>query len=153
MKTRFLKQRSRHRRKRFMAGWTKISGNWTGCKNSRRRLISRSSADFTEREEHIFYIHGINPLKMHSCLLYHYFLIFAISLLVVSFDRMDFTTNVTGVLATLNNVGPGLSAVSPSGNFSAFSPLSKLVFIADMLLGRLEIFPFLVLFTSLFRRK
>ena len=82
-----------------------------------------------------------------------YIMIFAISLLVVSFDRMDFTTNVTGVLATLNNVGPGLSAVGPTGNFSAFSPLSKLVFIADMLLGRLEIFPFLVLFTSLFRRK
>ena len=81
-----------------------------------------------------------------------YIMIFAISLLVVSFDRMDFTTNVTGVLATLNNVGPGLSAVGPTGNFSAFSPLSKLVFIADMLLGRLEIFPFLVLFTSLFRR-
>ena len=82
-----------------------------------------------------------------------YIMIFAISLLVVSFNRMDFTTNVTGVLATLNNVGPGLSAVGPTGNFSAFSPLSKLVFISDMLLGRLEIFPFLVLFTSLFRRK
>ncbi len=81
-----------------------------------------------------------------------YVMIFALSLLVVSFDRMDFTTNVTGVLTTLNNVGPGLSAVGPTGNFSAFSPLSKLVFIADMLLGRLEIFPFLVLFTSVFRR-
>ncbi len=74
-----------------------------------------------------------------------YLLIFAVSLLIVSLDNMDFTTNFTGVAATINNIGPGLSVVGPTGNFSAFSPLSKLVFSFDMLAGRLEIFPLLVL--------
>ena len=60
---------------------------------------------------------------------------------------MDFTTNFTAVAATINNVGPGLEAVGPMGNFSEFSYISKLVLIFDMLAGRLEIFPLLVLFS------
>jgi trk system potassium uptake protein TrkH len=80
-----------------------------------------------------------------------YIIIIVLSLIIISFDNMDFTTNFSGVIATLNNIGPGLSKVGPTGNFSAYSPLSKLVFIADMLLGRLEIFPLLVLFTSVFK--
>lgn len=74
-----------------------------------------------------------------------YLMIFAISLLIVSLDNMDFTTSFTGVLATMNNIGPGLAGVGPASNFSAFSPLSKLIFCFDMLAGRLEIFPLLVL--------
>ena len=76
-----------------------------------------------------------------------YFLIYAVSLLLISFDNFDFTTNFTAVAATLNNIGPGLSKVGPMGNFSDFSPLSLFVFMLNMLIGRLEIFPMLILFS------
>lgn len=75
-----------------------------------------------------------------------YVLIFSISLLAISFDEKDFVTNFTAVTATINNIGPGLAEVGPTGNFSAFSPLSKIVLIFDMLAGRLELFPLLLLF-------
>ena len=70
--------------------------------------------------------------------------IFAISLLIISVDGHDFTTNFTAIAATLNNIGPGLAGVGPTKNFADFSVLSKLVMIFDMLIGRLEILPFLV---------
>ena len=70
----------------------------------------------------------------------------AYSVLVVSIDNFDMTTNFTAVTATFNNIGPGLSMVGPTCNFDIFSPLSKLVLIFDMLAGRLEIFPLLILF-------
>ena len=75
-----------------------------------------------------------------------YAMIFAASVLVVSLDNFDMTTNTTSVIATLNNIGPGLNMVGATGNYSEFNFLSKLVLIADMLLGRLEIFPLLFLF-------
>ncbi|MBO5061002.1 MAG: TrkH family potassium uptake protein [Clostridia bacterium] len=76
-----------------------------------------------------------------------YIMIFVTSILIISIDNFDFTTNFTAIAATLNNIGPGLNAVGPTQNFSIYSPLSTLVFIADMLIGRLEIFPLLLLFT------
>jgi trk system potassium uptake protein TrkH len=60
---------------------------------------------------------------------------------------MDFTSNFAGVLTTLNNIGPGLNVTGPAGNFGDYSVLSKLVFIANMLIGRLEIFPIICLLT------
>ena len=57
-----------------------------------------------------------------------------------------FTTSFTAVAANLNNTGPGLGAVGPVGNYADFSILSKIVFIFDMLAGRLEIYPLLLLF-------
>ena len=77
-----------------------------------------------------------------------YIAIYIISLLLISLDNMDFTTNFTAVAATLNNVGPGFGAVGPVSNFSAYSDLSKCVMIFNMLAGRLEIFPILILFSS-----
>ena len=74
-----------------------------------------------------------------------YFLVTVVSMLLVCVDNFDFETTVTAVVATLNNIGPGLSMVGPTGNFSLFSPLSKLVLTADMLFGRLELFPVLIL--------
>ncbi len=76
-----------------------------------------------------------------------YFILFAFSVLVISLDGNDFSTNFTAVAATFNNVGPGLSSVGPIENFDLFSPLSKFVLMFDMLAGRLEILPILVLFT------
>ncbi len=74
-----------------------------------------------------------------------YVFIFALSLLLVSIEGHDTVTNVTAIATTLNNVGPGLSLVGPAGNFAFFSAPSKIVMILDMLIGRLEIFPMLVL--------
>lgn len=74
-----------------------------------------------------------------------YTFIFALSLLLISLDRMDWTSNYTAVAATFNNIGPGLGLVGTTGNYAAFSDFSKLVLTADMLIGRLEIFPILLL--------
>ena len=75
-----------------------------------------------------------------------YFLILLISILLLSLNGYDMTTNVTAVMATFNNVGPGLNMVGPTGNFGAFNIFSKFVLMFDMLIGRLELFPMLVLF-------
>ncbi len=82
-----------------------------------------------------------------------YIVIFAFVLLVISLDGFDFTTNFTAVTTTINNMGPGLAGVGPTRNFSEFSALSKLVFSINMLIGRLEIFPMLVLLTPKAIRK
>ncbi len=76
-----------------------------------------------------------------------YLMIFAVSVLIVSLDGNSFTTNFTAVAATLNNIGPGLDTVGPTGNFSSFSDLSTFVLTLDMLIGRLEVFPMLLLFS------
>ena len=82
-----------------------------------------------------------------------YVVILFVSFLVVSLDNFSVGTNFTAVLACFNNIGPGLEAVGPTCNFSAYSNLSKLVLCFDMLAGRLEIFPMLVLFSrSTWRR-
>lgn len=85
---------------------------------------------------------------VHSCntLLMTYIVIFIVSLLLLCPDGFDLTTNFTAVTATLNNIGPGLNLVGPAGNFSEFSTLSKFVLMFDMLAGRLEIIPMMVLF-------
>lgn len=75
-----------------------------------------------------------------------YLLMFVISVLVISLDNHDMVTNFTAVAATMNNIGPGLSMVGPTGNFSFFSDPAKCVLILDMLAGRLELFPILLLF-------
>ena len=75
-----------------------------------------------------------------------YVLIFSFSVLLVAFDGNDMITNFTAVASALNNIGPGLELVGPLGNFGLFSNGAKLVLIFDMLAGRLEIFPLLLLF-------
>ena len=74
-----------------------------------------------------------------------YFLVTMVSVLLVALDNLDFVTTFTAVMATLNNIGPGLGLVGPTGCFAAFSPLAKIVLTADMLFGRLELFPMLIL--------
>ena len=76
-----------------------------------------------------------------------YVIIIFLSFLVISLDDFSVGTNFTAVLACFNNIGPGLEAVGPTCNFGGFSILSKLVLCFDMLAGRLEIFPMLVLFS------
>ena len=74
-----------------------------------------------------------------------YFVILFISVLLIGVDEYDFTTNFTAVAATLNNIGPGLELVGPTQNFALFSSFSKYVLMFDMLAGRLELFPMLII--------
>jgi trk system potassium uptake protein TrkH len=74
--------------------------------------------------------------------------ILVISVLIVSLDGFSFETNFSAVMATFNNIGPGFDAVGATCNFSGFSNLSKLVLTADMLAGRLEIYPMLILLSK-----
>ena len=76
-----------------------------------------------------------------------YVVIIVASVLIVSLDNFSLTTSLSAVVACFNNIGPGLDAVGPTCNFGDFGILSKLILIADMLAGRLEIFPILVLFS------
>ncbi len=76
-----------------------------------------------------------------------YIMIFIVSIILISLDNMDFVSNFTSVLTTMGNVGPGLGKVGPAGNFSSYSDFSIIVLSIDMLIGRLEIFPLLILFS------
>lgn len=108
----------------------------------------------------IVHPHNVKKLKMDGRMIEHnvlrsvnvflvsYVMIFAVSVLLISLDNFDFTTNFTAVAATINNIGPGLAMVGPTQNFGAFSNFSKLVLIFDMLVGRLELFPVLILFAK-----
>ncbi len=73
-------------------------------------------------------------------------ILFSASVFLVALEGKDLTTNFTAVAATINNIGPGLELVGPTQNFSGFSPFSKYVLMFDMLAGRLELFPLLILF-------
>jgi len=86
-------------------------------------------------------------IRSVSVFLATYFFIFSISLLLIGFDNFDLTTNFTAVAATMNNIGPGLELVGPTQNFSIYSNFSKIVLIFDMLAGRLELYPMLILFS------
>lgn len=85
--------------------------------------------------------------------LFCYIVIFVCSFFVISWDNLDFETNFSAVAATLNNIGPGLGMVGPTESFALYSDTAKFVFIFDMLAGRLELFPMILLFTPAMWRK
>ncbi len=76
-----------------------------------------------------------------------YFVIMIVSTVLIAVDGFDFTTTLTAEITCFNNVGPGLAGVGPMSNFSAFSNFSKIILSVNMLIGRLEILPMLVLFS------
>lgn len=92
-------------------------------------------------------VHGVNVYVITLLL------ITTASILLVSLDNLDFETTVSAVIASISNTGAGLGLVSPSGNYAILSPLSKAVLMLDMLLGRLEIYPILLLLTPRVWRK
>lgn len=96
---------------------------------------------------------GQSTLIGVSSYLVVFMIIMVISILLVSLNGFDMTTTVTSVITCLNNIGPGLEKIGAAGNFSEFSIFSKLVLAANMLIGRLEIFPLLVLFSPSAWRK
>ena len=126
-----------------------------GIKVSRLVILVKT----IKKELHTFlHPRSLKKLKMDGHTLEHetvratnvfliaYVLIFSFSVLLVAFDGNDLITNFTAVASALNNIGPGLELVGPMGNFGLFSNGAKLVLIFDMLAGRLEIFPLLLLF-------
>ena len=83
-----------------------------------------------------------------------YLVVFVASFLLLSLEQFDLVTTFTALAACINNIGPGLEIVGPMGSFAAFSPASKLLLSFDMLVGRLEIFPMLLLFApSIWKRR
>lgn len=82
-----------------------------------------------------------------------YMFIFVIAVLFVALDGFDVTTTLSSVAATLGNIGPGFAMVGPMGNFSAMSPITKIVLSFTMLIGRLEIYPILLLTVPAFWKK
>ncbi len=92
-------------------------------------------------------IQGLNTYMAAYCA------IALISFLILSADNLSLETNATAVMACLNNIGPGLDLVGPTGNYAVFSARAKVVLMADMLLGRLEIFPLLIMLSPQAWRK
>ncbi len=109
--------------------------------------------------------HGVRTVKMDGrtveletrrsihIFMVSYAFIYVGSMLLISLNGFDFTTNFTAVAATINNIGPGLALVGPASNFGLFSGLSKYVLIFDMLAGRLELLPIVVLFAPMTWRR
>ena len=108
-----------------------------------RRMLRPRSVSVIQIDGHTVEKDTIN--SMYSFLII-YSVVAIFSILLISLDNLSFETNVTAVLACLNNIGPGLDVVGPVGNYSSFSNFSKLVLSFTMLVGRLEIFPMLILF-------
>lgn len=126
-----------------------------GIKVSRFVVLSK-----TVRKEFVSYIHpkSIKKINMDGKPIEHdvirsinvymitFFIVFVLSVFLISFENTDLITSFTAVAATINNIGPGLELVGPTGNFGFFSDFSKYILMFDMLAGRLELFPLLLLF-------
>ncbi|MBQ9166275.1 MAG: TrkH family potassium uptake protein [Oscillospiraceae bacterium] len=93
----------------------------------------------------------VNNDMLRSVLVYlvSYLLIFVVSLFLITLEGYDLVTNFTAVATTFNNVGPGLNLVGPVQNFGFLNPFSKLVLSFDMLAGRLEVLPFMVMLSAI----
>ena len=137
----------------FIGGCAGSTGG--GVKVSRIVILFKS----LKREiQKLLHPNSVSPVKMEGELVesnvvkgvtvYFAFIIVLLFLgtLLVSFDGLDFTSTFTGVIACINNIGPGLNLVGPMGNFDCFSYFSKIVLSILMLVGRLEVYPILILF-------
>lgn len=127
-----------------------------GIKVSRIMILCKT---VTKELDYIIHPNNVRKIKVEGRQLEHtvlrstnvfimaYVFIFFLSLLLISLDNFDFTTNFTAVAATLNNIGPGLAGVGPMASFGNYSAFSKIVLTFDMIAGRLELFPVLILFS------
>ncbi|MCK9218131.1 MAG: TrkH family potassium uptake protein [Firmicutes bacterium] len=144
----------------FMGGCAGSTGG--GIKNIRVLLLLKSAKSQLMK---IIHPRGIYPVRLDGRIIddksvaeimsffFLYIFIFVIGVIFVSFDGYDFTTTLTSVAATMGNTGYGLSMVGPMGNYSIMSPLSKIVLSFAMLIGRLEIYPILLLTVPTFWKK
>lgn len=113
-------------------------------KNEVVSVIHPRSVKKTHMDGHVLSDNIIHSIKVYLTI---YMCIYFVSVLLISIDNFSFETNASAVMAMFNNVGPGFDMVGPVGNFAAFSPFSKCVLMFDMLAGRLELLPLLVVFS------
>lgn len=137
----------------FIGGCAGSTGG--GLKLSRVMLLIKTAAADVQRVIHPrrvtrVQMDGQRVTQDTAAAVYTYFALYMLFLLLcmflVSFDGFDFTVNFTAALSCMSNVGPGLGLIGPSGNYSIFSDLSKVIMSLTMLFGRLEIYAMLVLF-------
>ena len=128
------------------AGGLKISRVILLVKAARRgvkKMIHSRSMEVVNFEHKAVEEETVRNCSVYLCI---YCLLAILSVVLISLDDFSFETNVTGTIACLNNIGPGLDLVGPVGNYAMYSWFSKLVLSFDMLAGRLELFPLLILF-------
>ncbi|MDO5125707.1 MAG: TrkH family potassium uptake protein [Ruminococcus sp.] len=121
------------------------------AKKSIKQTLSPKSVNVVKSDDKAMDVSIVHTV--HAYLIIYIILFFA-SLILISFNDVDFTTSFTSVTTCINNIGPGLNKVGPVENFSFYSDFSKIVLSVDMLLGRLECFPIIILFSpSVWRKK
>lgn len=117
---------------------------WRSVKNEISAAIHPRSIKKIHMEGRIVGEGTVRSVLVYTAI---YTMIFLVSLLLLSLNEFDFVTNISAVAANFNNVGPGFHMVGPAGNYAQFSGFSKFVLMFDMLAGRLELLPILVLFS------
>lgn len=114
------------------------------CKKSIKKLIHPKSVNVITANDKALDTDTAHGVANYMLI---YILILMFSALLISLNNFPFETSFTAVVTCFNNIGPGLGMVGPMGNFSEFSVLSKIILGLDMLLGRLEIYPLLMIFS------
>ncbi len=118
---------------------------WKAFLRELKQLINPRTVKKVQMDGHTVEDRTIRVVSIYTVA---YLFIFIISILLISFEGKDLITNFTAVTATFNNIGPGLEMVGPTQNYAHYSIFSKLVLCFDMLAGRLELFPILLLFSK-----
>lgn len=117
---------------------------WKTAKRNLRKLLHPKSVNLVKADDKTIDIETVHNVSSYLII---YLIIFAISMLLVSLNNFDFATSFSSVMACLNNIGPGISRVGPALSYAELSDMSKIVLSVDMLLGRLECLPLLMLMT------
>lgn len=120
------------------------------AKKSIKQTLNPKSINIVTSDDKFLDISIVHEVHAYLIIYLGFFLI---SLLLISLNNVDFSTSFTAITTCINNIGPGLAKVGPTENFSFFSNLSKIVLSIDMLLGRLECFPIIILFSPAIWRK
>lgn len=124
---------------------------WKSARRELRNVAHPRTISKVKMDGHSISDEMVRSVQVYLCM---YVILFFVSLLIVSASGFSFETNFTAVTATFNNIGPGLDAVGPTMNYFAYNAVSKVVLIIDMLAGRLEILPILLmLLPSTWKRK
>ena len=117
---------------------------------SLRKMLSPNSVNVVKSDSKTMDVQVVHSIQNYLSI---YIGLLIVSLLFVAIDNADFSTTFSSVTTCINNIGPGLNRVGPLGNFSFYSDTSKITLTLDMLLGRLECMPMLILFSpSAWRR-
>ena len=123
---------------------------WRNVRNEIASFVHPKSVNITHMDGKKVKKEVVKSINTYLVL---YFIVFVVSVLLISLENYSFETNFTSVAATLNNIGPGLDQVGPMENFGKFNPFSKCIFMFDMLAGRLELIPMVILFSPMLWKK